>query len=80
MFNFEGWKSRVMYCFIAPRHVIFKPFTEIFFGNAGGGAGGGGGGRTIGHGFQVICHHFIGFRLLLAWANFNLLSPSKLIQ
>ena len=65
MFNFEGWKSKVMCCSIAPRHLIFKPFTEKFFWEMGRGAGR----RTIGHGFQVICHHFIGFRLLLAWVN-----------
>ena len=76
MFNFEGWKSKVMYCSIAPRHLIFKPFTEKFFWEMGRGAGR----RTIGHGLQVICHHFIGFRLLLAWVNFILLSPSKLIR
>ena len=65
-----------MCCSIAPRHLIFKPFTEKFFWEMGRGAGR----RTIGHGFQVICHHLIGFRLLLAWVNFILLSPSKLIQ
>ena len=39
MFKFDGWKSKVMYCSIAPRHLIFKPFTEKFFGEMGRGPG-----------------------------------------